>query len=176
VNQEVDVDEIQVRTDLVSAFRQGCDLKPIAGPLRPPIAIVKTRRRRRELIPEAMRRAVIEFAQALQGNHAVSFAANARLRYRVGRLLTAELPPGRRRPGRPGLPAVTKAYKMFDELRLRHPSEPARILWRDIYRHAIEAYDDLNEPERRAAEQELRDRVRWRRRARKRALRRRIKI
>jgi hypothetical protein len=67
--------------------------------------------------------------------------------------------------------------KMLDDLRRTHPGEPPRVLWRNIYRQAIEAYDSLDKLAKRAAEQELRDRVRWRRRARKRSqIRRKIHV
>jgi hypothetical protein len=152
----------------------------MAGPLRPPLAppakIRRRRKRQRETIPEPIRRAVIEFAQGLQGNHAAVFVSNPRLKHRVARLLAAELPPARRRPGRPGLPDVTKAQRMLEELRCLYPNQPACILWRSIYPEVIEGYDSLSKPERRAAAQELCRRVGWRRRARRRSLTRRINV
>jgi hypothetical protein len=67
--------------------------------------------------------------------------------------------------------------KMFDELRRRHPDEPAQVLWRKIYCQIIEAYHSLDKLARRDAAQELRIRVRWRRRARKRSrMRRKIHV
>jgi hypothetical protein len=60
---------------------------------------------------------------------------------------------------------VTQAEKLFDELRRRHPDEPARVLWRRVYRETIEGYDSLDKLARRDAEQQLRLRVQWRRRA-----------
>jgi hypothetical protein len=141
------------------------------GPLRPPLAPTKTRRRKREPVPEAIRRVVCEFAQALRANHAANFLASPGLKHRVGRLLAVELPP-RRRPGRPGFPAVTKAQKMFEELRRLHPGEPSRDLWRRIYPAVIEGYDSMSKLQRRDAARELCRRVGWRRRARRLALRR----
>jgi hypothetical protein len=141
----------------------------MAGPLRPPFALKKVRRQKHEPIPDAIQRAVIEFARALQENHAAVFAANPRLKHQVGRLLAAELHP-HRHPGRPGLPTVTNAQKMFDELHRMYPGEPYRLLWRRIYPAVIEGYDSMNKLDRRDAEQELCRRVGWRRRARRRAL------
>jgi hypothetical protein len=52
-----------------------------------------------------------------------------------------------------------------------HPGESHRSLWQRIYPVIIEDHDSLNKLERQAAEQELHDRVRWRRRVQKRAAR-----
>jgi hypothetical protein len=143
-------------------------------PLRPPFAST-IRRRKRETIPEAIRQAVSEFAQLLQGNHAASFAASHRLKHHVARLLAAELPP-RRRPGRPGLPTVNKAQTLLDDLRRVHPGEPYRVLWQQVYPSVIEGWNMMDASERRAAAEELRRRVQWRRRARRRAAARKIKV
>jgi hypothetical protein len=143
-------------------------------PLRPPLAPKpKARRRRREPIPEPIRRAVIEFARALEQNHAANFTANPGFKRRVGQFLAAELPP-RRRPGRPGIPEVSRAEHLFTELRRLHPDEPEDVLWQSIYCQIFPGYDSLNAPDRRAAE-ELRNRVRWRRRARRRTQMRKMK-
>jgi hypothetical protein len=143
-------------------------------PLRPPPRPkAKARRRKREAIPEPIRLEAIKLAQALSANHAANFLASPGLKHRVGRLLAVELPP-RRRPGRPGFPAVTRAATMFEELRRLHPTEPHRVLWRRIYPAVIEGYDSMTRFEARAAEQELRRRAAWRRRARRLALMRRI--
>src|SRR5262249_50303669 len=93
---------------------------------------------------------------------------NPRLKHRVARLLARELPPASRRPGRPGLREETEASRMFDELRRTHPDWPHRRLWRSIYSRVISGYGSLSTPERRAAAEELRNRARWRRRARRR--------
>ena len=136
---------------------------PLRPPLRKPVK-AKSRRRKREAVPEPMRQEVIEFAKRLQGNYGPSFAAHPRLKHLVGRLLAFALPPLPRRPGRPGYPEVTRAMKMLGELRRLHPDESYRSLWRRIYPIVIIGHDSLNKPERRAAKQMLRDRVRWRRR------------
>jgi hypothetical protein len=114
-----------------------------------------------------MRQDLIEFGARLQRNYGSAFAANPRLKRSVSRLLESELPPSPRRPGRPGFPDVTKAEKMLNELHQMLPGEPYHSLWQNIYPACIEGHDSLNKLEKRAAEQELRDRVRWRRRARR---------
>jgi hypothetical protein len=140
--------------------------------LRPPLAPVraKPRRRKREAIPEEVQREVLAFGERLEGSHGAVFAANPRMKRAISRLLASILPPLPRPPGRPGFPEVTKAGRLFDELRRAHPGEPYCSIWRRIYPAAIEGYSSLDKLERRAAEQELRDRVRWRRRWRRRSL------
>jgi hypothetical protein len=145
----------------------------IGRPLRPPLAPVKSkvRRRKRESIPEQLRQEVIAFAQRLQGNFAGLFHADPRLKHYVSRLLASTLPPPPRHPGRPGYHYVTQALSLLDELRRRHPGKSHRWRWKRVYPAVIQNYDSMNKVERRGAQQELRDRVRWRRRAaRKRAL------
>jgi hypothetical protein len=129
---------------------------------------LQPRRRKRLVIPEELRREVVAFGRRLAREYAANFA-DPRLKHRLARLLAAELPPARRRPGRPGLAAVTDALKMLDELRHAHPGKPARILWRSIYPVVIQDFYSLDKVERRAAQQELRDRTRWRRWGRRRS-------
>lgn len=69
-------------------------------------------------------------------------------------------------------PEVAQTYRMMNELHREHPRVPYRNLWKIIYPATIAGYDQLNKPEKRAARHNLRERVRWRRRDRKRALRR----
>jgi hypothetical protein len=141
------------------------EMSKIAAPLRPPLAPARGKKRRwkRVAIPEALRQEVIEFGKRLEANYGPVFAANPRLKRCVMKLLEFGS-----RPGRPGFPAVTKAQRMFDELHGMHPDEPSRALWRRIYPVIIENYDSLSRLEKQAARQELCNRVRWRRRARRR--------
>jgi hypothetical protein len=76
------------------------------------------------MIPELIRRAVIEFAQGLQRNHALVFAADPRLKHRVAQLVKLQLPP---QPGRPGLVIVTAAIRLRHDLRRIHPETCACI-------------------------------------------------
>jgi hypothetical protein len=144
----------------------------LRGPIRPPLAPArrKPRRRKREtiLFPAAIKQEVVEFARGLAEEHAASFA-DPRMKYRLARLFAAELPPARRRPGRPSIAVVTRAMRMLEDLQRTHPREPARALWQTVYRETIEGFDTLNEVEKRGAAEELRARVRWRRRGRKRS-------
>jgi hypothetical protein len=142
--------------------------------VQPKLARPPARRTKRETIPASLRAEVAAFSKLLMENFAAFFTARPRARFQVARLLAGELPPLRRPAGRPGFPAVTKACQMLAELGRLHPGEPARILWPGIYREVIEGYALLSKPERRAAAQELRDRVRWRRRAQRRAQARKI--
>ena len=134
-------------------------------PLRPPLAPPKGKKRRwkRVRIPEALRQEVVEFGKRLEINYGPLFAANLRLKRCLSKLLQFG-----RRPGRPGYPEVTRASKMLNELRHMHPGEPSRALWRRVYPAVIQNYGSLSKLEKQLARQELRSRVRWRRRARKR--------
>ena len=128
----------------------------------------KTRRRSKtEKIPDAMQRAVAEFARVLQTDFASTFF-NRRAKRQVARLLESQLPPRPRRPGRPGLPAVTAAIWMRDELRRAHPEKPLKWIWRQLYPRLITGYGALPRIERRAEEERLRLQVRWRLYARRR--------
>jgi hypothetical protein len=135
------------------------------GPLRPPVAPVKRKPRRwkRTAIPEDLRREVVEFGQRLEADYRSLFTRNPQLKRCLAKLLEFG-----RRPGRPGFPAVTKAQRLFTEIRGMYPTESPRALWRRVYPAAIENYESLGKLEKQAARQELRSRVRWRQRARKR--------
>jgi hypothetical protein len=108
---------------------------------------------------------VIEFAQGLQRNHAPVFAGNPRLKHRVAQLVKLQLPP---QPGRPGLVIVTAAIRLLHDLRRIHPEKPAKEIWKEIYRRLIPNYARLSFIERRTAEQQLHQQVRWRLSARRR--------
>jgi hypothetical protein len=142
------------------------EMSKIAAPLRPPLAPVRGKKRRwkRLAIPEELRREVIAFGQRLEADYRSLFASNPRLKRCVSKLL--EFGRGR---GRPGYPDVTRASNMLHELRRTHPEETPRALWQMVYPIAIQNYESLSKLEKRLVRQELRNRVRWRRRARKRA-------
>ena len=114
-----------------------------------------------------------QFAERLRIEFGPLLATDRRLRKQAARLLESALLPRRRPPGRPvTYPEVAQAYRMMNELHREHPRVPYRNLWKIIYPATIAGYDQLNKPEKRAARHNLRERVRWRRRDRKRALRR----
>jgi hypothetical protein len=139
-------------------------------PLRPPLAPVKVkvsrRRRKPETVSEDIKQAVIKLGECLQVEFGSAFDSNPRLKRRVAQLLASQLPPHSRRPGRPGFPEVSKADRLFENLRGKSSDNSyraSRWIWRQIYPLCIEGYNSLPAAERCAAEQELRDRVRWRR-------------
>jgi hypothetical protein len=111
---------------------------------------------------------VVAFGRQLQEKFSSVFASNPRLKFRVARLLGAQLPPLPRRRGRPGFEPVTSAIQLRDELRRAHPEKSLREIWRQIYRAVIPLYDALPLIERRAEEDRLHRQVRWRLAARRR--------
>jgi hypothetical protein len=149
----------------------------MSTPPHPPVAPIKAeirrRKRKRATLPPAINQAVTQFAERLRTEFAPLFTSNRRLKRLVARLLESALPPRPRRPGRPvTYPEVTQAYRMMNKLRREQPGVPYRHLWQRVYPVAISGYRQLDKLEKRAARHDLRERVRWRRRDRKRALRR----
>jgi hypothetical protein len=142
-------------------------------PLRPPLvpARRKIRRRKRLDVPGPIRREVIGFARTLRKNFAAYFVGSPASKYAVTNLLRSHLPPLPRRRGRPARPEVTQALKMLAHLRRTRPGEPAQALWPFVYSAIINGHGAMNPAEQRDAEQQLRERVRWRRRSRRRARR-----
>ena len=126
-------------------------------------------RRRRKRIPKAIRQAVLELAGRLRSEFGAAFAGSRRLKRDVARLLAAQLPP---QPGRPGGEAVTAAIRLCNDLRRTRPKKSDKEIWRQIYAALIPNHSRLPRIERRAAENQLHDQVRWRLIARRRRLRR----
>jgi hypothetical protein len=102
----------------------------------------------------------------LVSGHRALFAADANLRRRTGQFLTALLPPKPRRLGRPGRADVTIAIRLLRKLRRQYPNEQPPKIWQRIYPQAIPNYGSMPDIEKADARQELRERVRWSRRAR----------
>jgi hypothetical protein len=90
------------------------------------------------------------------------------LKDRVARLIRSLLPPKPRRRGRPRRKDVTTTILLLARFRREYPSERAELLWRRVYALAIPNYDAMSEVEQLDARQQLRERVRWRRRRRRR--------
>ena len=111
---------------------------------------------------------IVSFGKLLTELFGSAFAENSRLKFAVGRLLTSQLPPRPRPPGRPGYATVTAAIRLRDELQRLHPEKSHKEIWREIYRCMIPEYEILPAIERRAAKDQLRRQVRWRLRARRR--------
>jgi hypothetical protein len=128
--------------------------------------------RRREAIPDAIREEVVSFGKLLADFFGAVFAANSRVKYSIGRLLTAQLPPRPRPPGRPGFVMVTAAIRLREQIRRRDPPRSQKEIWRAVYPAVIPNYHSLPPPERHDAEDQLRQRVHWRLSARRRRQRR----
>jgi hypothetical protein len=119
-------------------------------------------------LPQALRKEIAAFARKLAKEHRTVFAENPALRKRSGQFLTALLPPKPRRRGRPGDPNVTKAIRLLRKFRRQYPNEHGERIWGRIYPLAIPNYTSMTAVEQGDARQQLRERVRWRLRRRKR--------
>jgi hypothetical protein len=135
---------------------------------RPSLARVPQKARRREIIPAPIHEAVVSFARLLTEFFGSALAGNSRLKYSVGRLLTAQLPPLSRPRGRPGFELVSRAIRLRAKLQRRHPEISPKKIWRVVYMSLIPNYDGLPRHERRGPANELRQRVLWRLKARRR--------
>jgi len=80
---------------------------------------------------------------------------------KILRLLTAVLPPRRRR-GRPRDPMVTRAMRLRGSFRRKYPHEKPRQTWDRICVALISGYDGLPEWEHLAAREDLQARVKSR--------------
>jgi len=118
-------------------------------------------------LPRAIRKELASLARKLNREHRVLFAGNPNLRKRAGQFLIALLPPKPRRRGRPGIQSVTQAIRLIGKFRRQCPGERAEQIWSRVYPLAIPAYATMSELEQSDARQELRERVRWRLRARR---------
>jgi hypothetical protein len=119
-------------------------------------------------LPQALRKEIAALARKLAKEYRTVFAEDPTLRKRAGQFLTALLPPKPRRRGRPGDPNVTKAIRLLRKFRRECPNEHGERIWRRIYPLAIPNYDSMTALEQGDARQQLRERVKWRQRARKR--------
>jgi hypothetical protein len=128
--------------------------------------------RRREIVPAPLCEETISFAKLLSEFFGPAFSANPRLKYSIGRLLTAQLPPAPQPRGRPAFDIVTKAIRLREEAKRRHPEQSQKSNWREVYPEVIPNYHDLPPLERRDAQDWVRQRVRWRLKARRRRQRR----
>jgi hypothetical protein len=122
-------------------------------------------RRRTPPLPQAVRKEIAALALSLKRDYRALFASDPIYRKRAGQFLTALLPPKPRRRGRPGIQSVTQAIRLRRQLRRRFPNEPWANIWERIYPKAIPGYDTMSEFGQADARQELRERVRWRQRA-----------
>jgi hypothetical protein len=119
-------------------------------------------------IPAEVRKEITQAARLLNRNHHDLFIADPKLKDRVARLLRSLLPPKPRRRGRPGREDVTTAILLLVRFRRMHPTERPELLWRRVYPLAIPNYETMSDIEQLNARQQLRERVKWRRRGRNR--------
>jgi hypothetical protein len=130
-----------------------------------------TRRPRGETIPEALCAEILAFAQHLTQDHAAFFTSYPQAKHSLSRLFKSKLPPLQPR----GFATVSQAIRLRDELRRRDPRRSLKQIWREMYPQLIPGHADLPLPERREAQNQLRQRVYWRLSIRRRRARRRQK-
>ncbi len=129
------------------------------------------RRQKKDRIPPAIRRSVIEFAKRLRAEFGATFETHRMMKRDLAKLLASQLPPLPRPPGRPGYPLVSRAIQLRARLRRSQPDKTPKEIWIQIYGELIPRHGDLPLLERLAAENQLHDQVRWRLNARRRRLR-----
>ena len=137
----------------------------------PPISARGKSRRRLRVpvqIPPALESEIRRFAQKLSEGYGAAFARDRQLKHRLTAKLQSLLPPQPRRPGRPGSASVTAAIRLRQEIKRQHPERPDKEIWREVYPETIPNYHGLRPPERRDAQDRLRQQVRWRLSARRR--------
>jgi hypothetical protein len=136
--------------------------------LRPSLARAPGKARRREAVPDLLREEVISFGRLLAELFGPALTANPGLKFAAARLFAAQLPPLPRPPGRPGYKQVNEAIRLREEATRLHPERSHKQIWQAVYPTVIFGYHSLPAPERRDAEDQLRQRVRWRLSARRR--------
>jgi hypothetical protein len=115
-------------------------------------------------MPPELRKEVVEHIRSIARRYCDAFTEDRELKARVLRLNRALLPPRPNPRGRPGNPNTTRAIALYRKFRRKFPEEKRQATWARIYPLVIANYDQMEEPERRAARDELRERVSWRRR------------
>jgi hypothetical protein len=123
----------------------------------------KRRSRSRPGIPTAVRKEITRAARELNRQCRKLFLADPGLKDRGARLLRSLLPPKVKR-GRPGIAAVTQAIVLLRQLRRRYPLERPAALWKRVYPAVIPNYAAMKPIDQKTAREQLRERVRWRRR------------
>jgi hypothetical protein len=137
-------------------------------PFHPSLARASGKARRREAVPDLLREEVISSGRLLTELFGPAFTANPRLKLAAARLFAAQLPPLPRPPGRPGYKQVNEAIRLREEATRLHPERSQMQIWGGVYSKVIPDYHSLPPPERRDAQDQLRQRVRWRLAARRR--------
>src|SRR5215471_2426121 len=130
-----------------------------------------TRRKRRQAgIPKQLRLDLTQHARTIARKYRHLFAADRQLKDRILRLLRALLPPRPRRRGRPGNTDVTRAVRLLRRFRREHPEESPQQHWTWVDRLILPNLDSMMHADYEAAKFDLRRRVRWRMRKRRRKI------
>jgi hypothetical protein len=127
----------------------------------------KRKCRQEQCIPKELRDLVLQHARMVARKYRKLFAADRRLKDRVLRLERALLPPRPRRRGRPRNQTVTRAIGLYRKDRRQCPRDTPRAIWSRVYPLVIPGYDGMSELDQRAAREQLRERIAWRRRKRR---------
>jgi hypothetical protein len=126
----------------------------------------KTKRRKLSM-PAQLRKEVIEHCRSIARKYGVEFKARRDLKARVLRLERALLPPRPNPRGRPRNPETTRALALYRKFRRESPEESPRKLWARVYPRVIDGWANKSDLEQRNARDELRERIVWRRRKRR---------
>ena len=136
----------------------------------PPVSVKPAFPRHRPAvqIPSPLESDICRIAAFLIAQHGDVFIRDRQLKHRLTAKLQSLLPPQPRRPGRPESASGTAAIRLRQEIKRRHPERPDKEIWREVYPETIPNYHGLRPPERRDAQDRLRQQVRWRLSARRR--------
>jgi len=118
-------------------------------------------RRPKSILPKNVQRTIIACARELREQHKPAFLSNPELRREAGKLLTALLPPRRRR-GRRCEPRISLAIRLLKRAPKTHPGESPVDLWDRICCHAVPSYSTLDRRQRREQRDNLKAAVRSR--------------
>src|SRR5215831_17957595 len=128
------------------------------------------RKRPQAAIPKELRADVTQHARTIARKYPHLFAADRQLKDRVLRLMRATLPPRPRRRGRPGNQIVSRAVRLLRRFRRQHPEETPQQHWARVDRLVLPNPDSMMHADYEAAKFDLRRRVRWRMRKRRRKI------
>ena len=124
-------------------------------------------KRRKPAMPAQLRKEVVDHCRSIARNYGGEFRADRDLKGRVLRLAKALLPPLPNPRGRPRNPIVTRAITLYRKLRRESPDDSPRKLWARVYPRVIDGWANMSDLEQRNARDELRERIAWRRRKRR---------
>jgi hypothetical protein len=131
----------------------------------------QSKRRRRQSdpgMPAVVLKEITHVARDLTRQNRQLFLADPKLKDRAARLLRSLLPPTPRRRGRPARADVTAAIRLLRRYRNQFSDESPARRWARVYSKVIPGYDAMNAVDQRTNREELKERVRWRRRHQKR--------